>query len=354
MMKHLDMAYYVNLEAELLKHVMDTFHENTLPLKNLEYDFDQIVIFATGSSSNAAHAAKTLLSNVTCRNIEIKEPSMALNYDLYLNKKTLYFAISQGGHSSSTIEIVKAIQEHHASVYVITSDKQSPLAKLSKHVLLLDIQEDMPFVTAGESATIVFLWMIGLYLGKGLKSIQDQEEVEWIKNIYYLIEQLPTCISFVDEWFNQTREELCKAQRFLCIGYGASYGAAKEFETKFTETVRVPSAGFELEEFMHGPYIGIQKYDYIFLFDPYGKLTKRMVKLRNFLQNHCMHIFYFTLNKQDDDQSLCIPVQTEERLSCLLFNIVAHLTSWYISQLKRVDLSKSSYPDFDVMMKSKI
>jgi glucoselysine-6-phosphate deglycase len=30
-------------------------------------------------------------------------------------------------------------------------------------------------------------------------------------------------------------------------------GVAKEFETKFTETVRVPSSGFELEAYMHGP-----------------------------------------------------------------------------------------------------
>jgi glucoselysine-6-phosphate deglycase len=29
---------------------------------------------------------------------------------------------------------------------------------------------------------------------------------------------------------------------------------AKEFETKFTE-VRVPSSGFELEAYMHGPYL---------------------------------------------------------------------------------------------------
>lgn len=32
-------------------------------------------------------------------------------------------------------------------------------------------------------------------------------------------------------------------------------GTAKEAETKLTETIRVPSQGFELEAYMHGPYL---------------------------------------------------------------------------------------------------
>lgn len=353
-MKHLDMAYYVKKEPILLKQVMDTFDENTAALKNLAYDFDHIVIFATGSSSNAAYAAKVLLSKLTNTNVEIKEPSMALNYDLYLSKRTLYFAISQGGHSTSTIDVVKAIQKRNAPVYVITSDQQSPLAEESEQVLILNIQEDMPFVTAGESATIVFLWMIGLYLGKNMKCIKASDAENYIEQLYALIEQLPICTALVNEWFSKTKHELCEAQRFLCIGYGAGYGSAREFETKFTETVRVPSAGFELEEFMHGPYIGINEKDYVFLFDPFGRLTKRMYRLYNFLHNHIEHVYYFTLGEKYDDETICIPAQTEESMSCLLFNVVAHLTSWYISQIKGVDLSKSSYPDFDEMMKSKI
>lgn len=354
MMKHLDMGYYVHKESEILKKIVDEFDQHASILQKMTHTFDHIVIFATGSSANAAYAAKVLLSKLTNMNVEIKEPSMALHYDFYVNEKTLYFAISQGGHSTSTIEIVKAIQKQHIMVYVITSDIESPLAHLAKHLLLLDIQEDMPFVTAGESATIVYLWMIGLTLGRNMQIISDQDIQNYVTLFYELIAQLSTCIQVVDNWFTRNKEEVCKAKRFLCVSYGASYGSAREFETKFTETLRVPSAGFELEEFMHGPYIGIHPQDSIFLFDSAGKLSDRMQTLYSFLKRHVTHVYYFKQSTLVSEDHIHLPFEVHEDVSCLFFNIVVHLTSWYVSQIKQVDLTKSSYPDFDEMLKSKM
>jgi glucoselysine-6-phosphate deglycase len=55
--------------------------------------------------------------------------------------------------------------------------------------------------------------------------------------------------------YRRHSETLRGGERFVATGYGALVGVAKEFETKFTETVRVPSSGFELEAYMHGPYL---------------------------------------------------------------------------------------------------
>ena len=40
---------------------------------------------------------------------------------------------------------------------------------------------------------------------------------------------------------------------------------AKEFETKFTETVRLPSQGFEVEAYMYVPYLEADTTHLLFL-----------------------------------------------------------------------------------------
>lgn len=349
----LDMKYYVEKEPEILKSVFDNFDKNSEKLSDSNLNFDSIVIYATGSSANAAYAAKSFMSKILKTNIEIKEPSMALNYDLYTNPKTLYLAISQGGHSSSTLNLIKKLQENN-TIYAITSDLDSPIGQESNLVLDLGMKEEMPFVTAGQAATTVFLWKIALKIGLKKETITESEFNNYNNEIVKMISELPEFIKKVNLWFDKEKENLYCGNRFLCVGYGSCYGTAREFETKFTETVRVPSAGFELEEFMHGPYIGINKNDIVFMLDPNGKLTERTRNLTSFLKDHIDLVYLFTGKNLGEFEGIDFEVDVCEDLSCILYNTIPHLVSWYISQYKKIDLTKSSYPDFDVKMKSKI
>lgn len=349
----LDMKYYVDREPEILMDVFNNFDNNSKKLSECDLSFESIIIYATGSSANAAYAAKAFMSKILKINIEIKEPSMALNYDLYTNPKTLYIAISQGGHSSSTLNLINKLQKNNI-IYAITSDLDSPIGKESKLVLNLGMKEDMPFVTAGQSSTTVFLWKIALNLSLRKKIITESEFEYYNSEIQKMISEIPNFINKVNLWFNKEKERLYNGNRFLCIGYGSCYGTAREFETKFTETVRVPSAGFELEEFMHGPYIGINKNDIVFMLDNNGKLTERTRKLASFLNDHINLVYLFTGKELDGFEGIDFEIDINEDLSCILYNTIPHLVSWYISQYKKIDLTKSSYPDFDVKMKSKI
>ena len=352
-MLHQDMRYYVEREPKLLREVMDGFSENAKALNSVDIAFDTIVIYATGSSANAAYAAKPFLSKLLQVTVEIKEPSLALNYEKGYNEHSLYFAISQGGHSASTLALIEDLQKEHL-VFAITSDPESPVAKQAKHVLMLGMYEEMPFVTAGVASTTLFLWMSALTLAQRREQIDSSQKAQYIKEIEEMIDELPKIIQVCDEWFAQAKDVLYGANRFLCISYGACYGSAREFETKYTETVRVPSAGFELEEFMHGPYIGIQSSDVVFVFDPNGALSERTIKLTKFLKNHIDHVYYFSNQPITQIKGCSFHAFVNEYFSCILYNILIHISSWNISRYKEIDLSKSSYPDFDEMMKSKI
>lgn len=350
-MLHQDMRYYVDRERDILYQVLEKFKDNVEVLQKSNFDFDSIVIFATGSSANAAYAAKPFLCHILNVNVEIKEPSMALNYERSYNSHTMYLAISQGGHSTSTLKMITSLQDTHV-VYAITSDPESPIAKESKNVLLLGMQEDMPFVTAGVASTILFLWLIGLEVAVHKHKMSLSSRQEYIDEIKQVIDTIPYVIEKTDHWFDRKKDILFAGNRFLAIGYGSCYGSAREFETKFTETVRVPSAGFELEEFMHGPYIGIQETDIVFVLDPNGILSERTRKLTSFLRDHIQEVYYFS--NSDEKADICLEATSSEYFSCILYNIIIHICSWNISQHKKIDLTQSSYPDFDEKMKSKI
>lgn len=349
------MLDYIKKEEEINNSIIE--NEKLLqPLSNLRKGtYRDVVIFATGSSSNAAQSAYIFMQETLQIPVYIKEPSIAMNYERKWSSDTLYLAISQGGRSYSTIELVKYLQSINIQIFVLTSDLNSPIADVGHDVIDLGMGiEEMPYVTAGYTATILVLWLLALEVGFKNGSLTDEtykKNREEIKKVICLSDQI---IETTDEWYQKNEEDLIDKRRFVFIGYGASYGVAKEAETKFTEILHLPAHGHELEEYMHGPYLGLQKEDALFLIDANGKLSERMVLLRKFLNKHMDKTYLVTNGDKGQEGDLVFDFSINENLAPLIMTIPFHLISFYISQKQGTDLTKSYYPDFDKITGSKV
>ena len=349
------MLDYIKKEEEINNSIIE--NEKLLqPLSNLRKStYRDVVIFATGSSSNAAQSAYIFMQETLQIPVYIKEPSIAMNYERKWSSDTLYLAISQGGRSYSTIELVKYLQSINIQIFVLTSDLNSPIADVGHDVIDLGMGiEEMPYVTAGYTATILVLWLLALEVGYKNGSSTDEaykKDREEIKKVICLSSQI---IETTDEWYQKNEEDLIDKRRFVFIGYGASYGVAKEAETKFTEILHLPAHGHELEEYMHGPYLGLQKEDALFLIDANGKLSERMVLLRKFLNKHMDKTYLVTNGDKGQEGDLVFDFSINENMAPLIMTIPFHLISFYISQKQGTDLTKSYYPDFDKITGSKV
>lgn len=349
------MLDYIKKEEEINNSIIE--NEKLLqPLSNLRKGkYRDVVIFATGSSSNAAQSAYIFMQETLQIPVYIKEPSIAMNYEKKWSSDTLYLAISQGGRSYSTIELVKYLQSINIQIFVLTSDLNSPIADVGHDVIDLGMGiEEMPYVTAGYTATILVLWLLALEVGFKNGSLTDEtykKDREGIKKVICLSSQI---IETTDEWYQKNEEDLIDKRRFVFIGYGASYGVAKEAETKFTEILHLPAHGHELEEYMHGPYLGLQKEDALFLIDANGKLSERMVLLRKFLNKHMDKTYLVTNGDKGQEGDLVFDFSINENMAPLIMTIPFHLISFYISQKQGTDLTKSYYPDFDKITGSKV
>lgn len=354
------MLDYVSLEGEFYKSVLEEKEYLFNKIEKIEQskikNIKNVVIYATGSSSNAAFAARPFMSQILQLPVYIEEPSIAANYMLLHDETTLYIAISQGGHSFSTINMVENLESRGATVLTITSDMESPIAKRANNVINMGMPiEEMPYVTAGYSVTILDLMLISLVIGQSTGKVTDEDNEKYISEFVRIANLLPEVIKKSNLWYEENKQVFLNSERMIFIGYGAAYGVAREGETKITETVRITAQGKELEEYMHGPYLGLHAEDTIFFVDPNGRLHDRANKLRVFLSKHVSNVFNIYANENKENTSnLNLDIETDELISSLFMTIPIHLLSYYLSQEKGNNLEVSAFPEFDEITKSKI
>lgn len=350
---------YVALEPEFYQSILDHYQSlfaDQIDL-NTEKSLQSIVIFATGSSANAAYGARPLMSKILKIPVYIEDPSMAANYLHYNDTNTLYFAISQGGESYSTIHLVEQFIKENRTIYTLTSNSNSPIYNISNHVLSMGMPvEEMPYVSAGYSVIILDLMLIALIIGQKTGYLDKQQFDSYLKQIQDITISLPQVILQSQSWVNHHLTQFNHAKRVILIGYGATYGVAREGETKFTETVRNTAFGKELEEYMHGPYLGLHPDDYIIFIEPKGLLEERAVALKTFLNRYVKQVItlYAQHSHSITEHDLNFDIHCDELLTSLFMTIPIHLLSYQLSQLKGHNLEKSTYPEFDKITKSKI
>lgn len=343
-------------EKEVLLKILKEFKErnykviNELEMKNIK----RVLILATGSSMNAAQTTKYFLEDILEWFIEIKEPFNFYNYEKIDNDLDLVVAITQSGKSSSTVEALKYIKENsQIKTLTITSDSESPVIEYSDLILNLNFGiEKVGFVTKGFSATLLNIFLLGIFLGESKKNISKEKFECYLKELEKIINYIPKVIEISENYFEKNKDILKTTDRFIAIGYGGALGVAKEFETKFTETVRCPSQGFELEAYMHGPYLEANQKHILFYLENNGKLKNRMKNLKEYMDSYVKKSILIGLNNGDINISL--KENINEHLVLLLLVVPIQLMSYKIATFKGIDLGIRIFNDFDRVLRSKI
>lgn len=314
----------------------------------------RILIIATGSSYNAALCTRYYFMQQCRIHVDIKEPYNYTHYEPTDHSIDLAIAISQSGKSASTIAAQRKIQTAKIPVFSLTSDPQSPITESSDGVLNINTGiETVGFVTLGFSATIVNLLLISSIIALQQGNIRQQQYTCLTDTLTQICGKIPNIIDKTENFIAQHCRTFTDASRFIAIGYGALEGVTKEFATKFTETVRLPATGFELEAYMHGPYLEANANHLLFFIE--DKVNNRMHALRDYMAPYVNAVF--TLNATDNistENTLTCGLSVEHDFSPLLLIIPVQLMAYRIAALKNIDLSIRIFDDFDNVLRSKI
>ncbi|MGG5373015.1 SIS domain-containing protein [Enterococcus sp. AZ196] len=351
-MAAMTMLDYINQEQETLTKILN------------DYDFSSdhklakmntVTILATGSSYNACLSAKLAFERIADVSIVIEEPYNFNHYGRLISGTDTIIGVSQSGKSASTIDAMKKFSDRNIQQLVLTSDLESPIAQVVDQVLDLNMGiETVGFVTKGFSATLLQLMLLAIKVGISKNLIDEQRLSELTQELQEAISQIETVINKSNAFFEQHENLLKLGGRFVALGYGPNWGTAKEFETKFTETVRRPSQGFELEAYMHGPYLEADWAHTLFFIETPSVNQSRSQALAEYMDSYVGKVLKITTDKSSDKDVLGLDVTLSECFSPLLLIIPFQLLAYRTAAAKGIDLSKRIFDDFDSVLKSKI
>ena len=349
------MMTYIEEQPAALEAILGAYPQHLASVEAFarQHPVRRLLVLATGSSLNAAMCARYFFEHRFGLLVDIKEPYNFMHYEAIDPHTDMVLVVSQSGKSASTLAAMEKVQAAGLPVFALTSDLDSPIGRRCDQVL--DIHtgiEKVGFVTRGFSATVLNLLLVALTLARAQQQLDERETQDTLAALHQLAAAIPDTIARTEAFFERHLQALQSGTRFIAIGEGALTGVAKEFETKFTETVRVPSGGFELEAYMHGPYLEANAEHVMFFIE--DAPNPRLRALRDYMAPAVNQAFLITLTDEGEENTLALNCHLPHLLSPLLLIIPLQILAWRTACAKGIDLSVRIFDDFDRVLKSKI
>lgn len=351
------MLTYIQQEQETMLKILNQYPQNVdTTVSLIQKDTTEWLILGTGSSINAARSAKYYIEKQAKVRIDIQEPYNYCHYEMINPHLQLVLGISQSGQSTSTIDALKYIQKNsHLKSIAVTSIPDSEITQVTQSTLDIGCgKERVGYVTLGFTATVLTLMLLGLRLGvkKGLLTLKEEsKEIALLKKESLKISSI---IEKTEIFIEKHLADFKDSFRITGVAFGSLVGTIKEFETKFCETVRVPTSGYDLEAYMHGPYLEVNPDHRIFFIEVSSPRLHKLHLLKQYEEKHCSHIFTISSKEESDDEhTLALNIQLNEYLAPYLMIIPFQVMAWYIAKSKGIDLTHRIYTDFSQAVNSK-
>ncbi|KRL14506.1 SIS domain-containing protein [Schleiferilactobacillus perolens] len=354
------MYTYINQEHTALKRILNHYPQQIdATLDKAPLSTTHWLILGTGSSINAAKSAKLYIEKIAKVHVQIEEPFNYAMYETIDSNTDLVIGVSQSGQSTATLTAIQRVQASQ-NIYsiAVTSQPNTELPRASDATLdILTGKEWVGYVTMGYNATVLSLMLLGLRYARRANIITPQQEKSELGSFQKTIERVPSTIDLSEKFYHDHQSALHHPTQYTAIGYGATNGTVSEMATKFTEVVREPSAGFDLEAFMHGPYLGIHPTDCQFYIETAANQTikQKMHALRLYEQRYIKNIFTVSLTNEwpADEETLFLGHLDDPFKAPLLAVIPFQVWAWLITTNNGVNLSELIFTDFSEAVHNK-
>jgi glucoselysine-6-phosphate deglycase len=207
------MMTYILEQSEMVQSILSRFPDNVEEFVDIATGTSDWLVFATGSSYNAALSAKYYVEKWADVRMEIKEPFHFTHYDRISPHVDLAIGISQSGQSTSTIgALARVRQESDIRTIAMASNTTSAISEAADTTTDIGCGiERVGYVTKGFTATVLTFMLAGLHFAqrKGIAS-HDQVSRELEAFRKYGV-ALPDIITATENFYEQYKEEFVGA-----------------------------------------------------------------------------------------------------------------------------------------------
>ena len=365
MLKKPQMIDYIYEQQAVLMKIFDNRKTITAPVIDLfkRNEIKRIFLIGTGSSYHAALVGQQLFARWMDVEATVTIPTTFTNYEkinanqVYEKQNILVLAISQGGKSSSTINAIKKAHQLGIHSLAATSNLDSPITEHASSTVLIDCgEEKVPPETKGYTATLLTLMLCIIEVSYLTGNMNDEEYKKFLRGLEQAIENYDDNIRATEKWYQENKDQLIEAQKFTIVGYGLNTPTIQEGTLKIYETVRRPTTSYELEEFLHGPYMAVDKESHIFYIAHESLEKERMCRVVNELSTKTSHQ-YGILDKDGKDcfrNSIRINTTKIDEFCALEFVPSFQVIAYYLSSDLGIDTTMSAYPGFSQKIGTKV
>lgn len=276
-----DMYDYILETPEAVRVIIEKSKYNNMDFIQYVKDkrIEHIYFVASGTSYSAALSCiKPIEELMNIPVYAVYAMEFVDNTDIVENN-ALVIGISQAGQSSSTIQALDKAKEMGCLTLACSAQKDVPITAHADSFLKIEVEEDIGPKTKGYYCSVIAILMLFLELSK-------ENSKKWISRILNTIDLIPNIAKATKQWYISEKNNLKEFKNIIVIGYDKCIPAAIEGALKILETVQCCVRYYELEEFMHGIYHGIDKSTLILALGNQSRHLDRMVRLLGYLKEH--------------------------------------------------------------------
>ncbi|MCI5503819.1 MAG: SIS domain-containing protein [Eubacterium sp.] len=316
-----DMRYYVQITGDRMLDNIEKSHELTEELIK-EYELfreksnnSDICIVASGSSLNAALSAFMFIKHFSGVNVEIISAGDCIDYNQNLIQNSFVILVSQSGCSTNMIQVAKRLNDLDRPFVVLTGNVEAELSRYSDCVIEYGVgNEIIDYVTLGFSTLILYFMLFSLEIGRKNKTISGKYYTKIRNQMKKACEINCELANTSDEWIHKWFYDFLAMEKVIIVADGANMGIAREAALKFQETLKVLSAYYEREEYIHGPNMQLTPAYSVFFIDT-NPNHNRMYDVYEATRLVTKNVYYISNKNEITERGLCIEGNSSDRIS---------------------------------------
>ena len=322
---------YIRSQPEVLRETLQRQEEFVAVLRSLfsEHPIKKVLFFGSGTSYNAANIAAYYFKQIVGLEAVAWYPTVYENYEIadwtgnLTKEEILFIGISQSGTSVSTVQVIKKARKEGYLTLALTGNLQSEISKYAEHLALLTVGDELtPPETKGFTVTVLSLYLWALALAHLKDVITAEYYHQQLGNLAAVLAKFEAVITESEAWYQANKEEILNSQCLYVLGYGIDYGSALEGQLKIGEMLRLPTIGFELEEYVHGPTMALNPRHTIFLIGSQEREWERMLLFRQTFKKYTQQVYLLTVNDvEHDKRDLIFSIKADKFVAPLLYAV---------------------------------
>ena len=211
-----------------------------------------ICIVGCGSAYYAGLAGKYLLESLTGILTRVELASEFRYRNPVLSRDTLVVVISQSGETADSLAALREASGRGNKVLGIVNVEGSTIAREADVVLFTCAGPEIAVATTkAYSAQLAVLTLLGIYLAKKRKTIEEKERKKLLQELQKLPEKMEAMLAD-QEPIRKLAKEIAREESLFFIGRGPDYAVALEAALKIKEIAYVHAEGYAAGELKHG------------------------------------------------------------------------------------------------------